>query len=205
LFLDELPEFSQRVLEALREPLETGSITISRALRQAEFPAQFQLVAAMNPCQCGYLGDERSRCRCSETQLQRYRARISGPLLDRIDLHVEMPRPEASQFRQTASSENSAAVAARVAQARTRQEARCEVVNGRLQPRDLRKYCVLKHAAEQLLEQAMRRLDLSARARDRVLKVARTIADLEQSEAILEHHLAEAIQLRRAERAPAQT
>src|SRR5262245_51184405 len=205
LFLDELPEFPQRVLEALREPLETGSITISRALRQAEFPAQFQLVAAMNPCPCGYLGDARGRCRCGEVQVQRYRARISGPLLDRIDLHIEMPRPEASQFRQTVSSEVSTVVAARVAQARARQEARCEVINARLQTRDLRKYCILKRGADRLLEQAMRRLDLSARARDRILKVARTIADLEQAETILEHHLAEAIQLRRAERTPAQT
>jgi magnesium chelatase family protein len=205
LFLDELPEFPQRVLESLREPLETGSITISRALRQAEFPAQFQLVAAMNPCPCGYLGDGRGRCRCSETQVQRYRARISGPLLDRIDLHVEVPRPDASQFGFSVSSEDSAIVAARVAQARTLQQKRCEIINARLEARALRKHCVLKRATEHLLEQAMRSLDLSARARDRILKVARTIADLEQVETILEHHLAEAIQLRRAGRTPART
>jgi magnesium chelatase family protein len=205
LFLDELPEFSQRVLEALREPLETGSITISRALRQAEFPAQFQLVAAMNPCPCGYLGDERGRCRCSETQVQRYRARISGPLLDRIDLHVEMPRPEASQFRQTVCSEDSAMVATRVGQARAMQQARCEIINARLETRDLRRHCILRGSTERLLEQSMRHLDLSARARDRILKVARTIADLERAETILDHHLAEAIQLRRAKRTPLQT
>ncbi len=205
LFLDELPEFSSRVLEALREPLETGSITISRAARQAEFPAQFQLVAAMNPCPCGYRGDRDARCRCSELQIQHYRARISGPLLDRIDLHVEMPRPEASHFRVAAPGDESGVVARRVARARALQGMRGEAINAHLQTRDLQRHCVLERASERLLEHAMRRLNLSARAHDRILKVARTIADLEQAETILEHHLAEAIQLRRAERAPVQT
>jgi magnesium chelatase family protein len=158
----------------------------------------------MNPCPCGYLGDRDARCRCGEMQIQHYRARISGPLLDRIDLHIEMPRPEASHFRVAVGDEN-AVVAGRVAQARALQGMRGEGINARLQTRDLQRHCVLKRPAERLLEHAMRRLSLSARAHDRILKVARTIADLEAAETILEHHLAEAIQLRRAERAPARS
>jgi magnesium chelatase family protein len=197
LFLDELPEFARHVLEALREPLETGTITISRALRQAEFPAQFQLVAAMNPCPCGYLGDRNGRCRCTESQVRQYRARLSGPLLDRIDLHVEVPRPGAEQFRAQSTGDSSAVVAARVLQARGRQRARGEAINARLLVRELQSYCALERSAESLLDRAMSRLNLSARARHRILKVARTIADLEASDAIRDHHLAEAIQLRR--------
>ncbi|HZF27274.1 MAG TPA: YifB family Mg chelatase-like AAA ATPase [Steroidobacteraceae bacterium] len=199
LFLDELPEFTHRVLEALREPLETGTITISRALRQAEFPAQFQLIAAMNPCRCGYLGDRDGRCRCSVSQVQQYRARISGPLLDRIDLHVEVSRPHATQFRAAAVADDSAVVAARVVLARAAQRARGEAINSRLQVHELATHCGLRRDAENLLERAMSRLNLSARARHRILKVARTIADLDASDSIREHHLAEAIQLRRAE------
>ena len=198
LFLDELPEFTHRVLEALREPLETGTITISRAARQSEFPARFQLVAAMNPCPCGFLGDRAGRCRCSESQVQRYRARISGPLLDRIDLHVEMPRPDASSFHTVASSDSTAHVAARVARARAMQVARGATINARLSVRELQAHCALTRAAGQLLVRAASKLHLSARAHHRILRVARTIADLEQSEALAEHHLAEAIQLRRA-------
>jgi magnesium chelatase family protein len=198
LFLDEFPEFARHVLEALREPLETGTIMISRALRQAEFPAQFQLVAAMNPCPCGYLGDRNGRCRCSESQVQQYRSRISGPLLDRIDLHIEMPRPEAAHFRDAAVHEGNAVVGARVVRAREAQHSRGESINARLAVRELQKYCTLGREAESLLEHAMSRLNLSARARHRILKVARTIADLEPSASIQERHLAEAIQLRRA-------
>jgi magnesium chelatase family protein len=197
LFLDELPEFARHVLEALREPLESGTITISRALRQAEFPAQFQLVAAMNPCPCGYLGDRNGRCRCSESQVQHYRARLSGPLLDRIDLHVEVPRPDPERFRTTTTDDSSAVVAARVLLARGRQSERCAAINARLSVRELQSHCVLERSAESLLQRAMSRLNLSARARHRILKVARTIADLEPSDAIRDHHLAEAIQLRR--------
>ena len=198
LFLDELPEFTHRVLEALREPLETGTITISRATRQAEFPARFQLVAAMNPCPCGFLGDRNGRCRCSESQVQRYRARISGPLLDRIDLHLEMPRPDAAAFRAAAASGSTAAVAARVARARALQATRGPMPNARLPVHDLQTHCELKRGAEQLLARAVSKLHLSARAHHRILRVARTIADLEQEQSIQEHHLAEAIQLRRA-------
>jgi magnesium chelatase family protein len=199
LFLDELPEFTHRVLEALREPLETGTVTISRAARQSEFPARFQLVAAMNPCPCGFLGDRDGRCRCTESQVQRYRARISGPLLDRIDLHVEMPRPDTATFRAAAASDSTAAVAARVARARAMQSARGVAINARLPVRELQTHCALQRAAEQLLARAVSKLHLSARAHHRILRVARTIADLGQSESILEQHLAEAIQLRRAE------
>ncbi len=155
----------------------------------------------MNPCPCGFLGDRDGRCRCSESQVQRYRARISGPLLDRIDLRVEMPRPDATTFRAAAASDSTAAVAARVARARAMQAARGVTINARLPVRELQTHCALQHPAEQLLARAMSKLHLSARAHHRILRVARTIADLEQDESILEHHLAEAIQLRRAEQA----
>ena len=198
LFLDELPEFSRVVLEALREPLESGSVTISRASRQASFPARFQLVAAMNPCPCGTLGDPAGTCRCTEEQVARYRARVSGPLLDRIDLHVEVPR-----FRDDddlGSGESSAAVRERVTRARTAQIERAGKVNQRLSTGDLRKHCALAPGGRRLLSRAMERLHLSARARDRVLRVARTIADLAQSERIGDEHVAEAIGLRALDR-----
>jgi magnesium chelatase family protein len=202
LFLDELPEFDRRVLEVLREPMETGVVTISRAARQAEFPARFQLVAAMNPCPCGYLGDPSGRCHCSANQVVSYRARISGPLLDRIDLHVEVPRLEARQLLgEDAGAECSATVATRVARARTLQESRNGSANSAMTNRQLKAVCALDKPSTVMLEQAMRRLGLSARAHHRLLKVARTIADLDGSERIQARHLGEAIQLRRFESA----
>ena len=200
LFLDELPEFDRRVLEVLREPMESGTIRISRAARQAEFPARFQLIAAMNPCPCGFLGDRNGRCHCSATQVRSYRARVSGPLLDRIDLHVEVPRPEAGQLlREDAGAESSAPVAVRVARARAIQEQRNGCANSVMTNRQVNAVCKLSRAVASMLEQAMRQLGLSARAHHRLQKVARTIADLGACETIEPRHLAEAIQLRRFE------
>ncbi|MFN2335194.1 MAG: YifB family Mg chelatase-like AAA ATPase [Wenzhouxiangellaceae bacterium] len=196
LFLDELPEFDRRVLEVLREPLESGRIVISRAALQAEFPARFQLIAAMNPCPCGYAGDESGRCFCSPDQIFRYRARISGPLLDRIDLHVEVPRQKISQF---SNGEESAVVRRRVVAAREIQAGR-SALNARLEVSDVRHYCKLEPASEKLLENACERLSLSARAHQRILKVARTIADLDGSTDIGTPHLAEAIGYRQLDR-----
>jgi magnesium chelatase family protein len=198
LFLDELPEFDRRVLEVLREPLESGSITISRAARQADFPARFQLVAAMNPCPCGYLGAANGRCRCTSDQVRSYRARISGPLLDRIDLHVEVPAvPNADLLGPfNGDGDASAQVRERVQAARERQQQRAGVANARLSAKQIEQLCVLDADDRRLLELAMQRLSLSARAAHRILKVARTIADLEGAERIDGSHLSEAIQYR---------
>ena len=198
LFLDELPEFDRRVLEVLREPLESGSITISRAARQADFPARFQLVAAMNPCPCGYLGDASSRCRCTADQVRNYRARVSGPLLDRIDLHVEVPAvPNADLLAPgRKDSEASAQVRERVQAARDRQQQRSGAANFRLSTKQIEQVCALDADNRRLLELAMQRLALSARAAHRILKVARTVADLEGAERIGATHLSEAIQYR---------
>jgi magnesium chelatase family protein len=200
LFLDELPEFERRVLEVLREPLETGRIMISRAARQTEYPARFQLVAAMNPCPCGYLGDTPGRCRCTADQVARYRQKLSGPLLDRIDMHVEVPR---LPFRdlEGPSGETSSAVRERVVQARQRQLARGDI-NSRLASAQLDRHCSLHPADRRLLEQSMERLHLSARAWHRILKLARTIADLEGAGGIETLHLAEAINYRCMDRSP---
>jgi len=197
LFLDELPEFDRRVLEVLREPLESGTITISRAARQADFPARFQLVAAMNPCPCGWLGDPSGRCRCTSEQVRNYRARISGPLLDRIDLHVEVPAVSQAELLSPVrgDGESSAAVRARVEAARAHQKMR-GIPNARLDARSIEQICRLGDDNRQLLEQAMKKLSLSARTAHRILKVARTIADLEDSPGIETGHLAEAIQHR---------
>jgi len=202
LFLDELPEFDRRVLEVLREPLESGRIVISRAARQAEFPARFQLVAAMNPCPCGYLGDPGGRCRCTPDQIARYRGRISGPLLDRIDMHVEVPRlaPGELSGPSPAATESSAQVRERVARARALQLARCGQPNHALGSRELERTCLLDAPGRQLLEQALERLGLSARAFHRILKLARTIADLAEAPAIRVPHLSEAITYRRWDR-----
>jgi magnesium chelatase family protein len=202
LFLDELPEFDRRVLEVLREPLESGHILISRAARQALFPARFQLVAAMNPCPCGYLGDPGGRCRCTAEQVARYRGRISGPLLDRIDMHIEVPRVEVQRLAQPPSSqtESSAQVRHRVCAARARQEARAGRSNSALTPREVERDCVLDAVGQSLLEQALTRLSLSARAYHRILKLARTIADLAGEEQISPAHLGEAIGYRRLDR-----
>ena len=201
LFLDELPEFDRRVLEVLREPLESGRIIISRAARQAEFPARFQLIAAMNPCPCGYLGDSSGRCRCTAEQVQRYRGRISGPLLDRIDMHVEVPKVPREGMRKPAEeTETSQQVRARVERARALQLARNGKPNSALKNRQIEKVCSLSEDDSHLLEQAIERLGLSARVHHRILKVARTIADLADSEMINTAHLTEAISYRRLDR-----
>ena len=203
VFLDELPEFDRRVLEVLREPLESGQITISRAARQAEFPARFQLIAAMNPCPCGYHGHPSGRCRCSPDQVLRYRSKISGPLLDRIDLHVEVPSLPLNLLHteaNKATEETSLAVSRRVAAARQRQTARCGVANSQLGNREVAAHCHLDADSRQLLENAISKLGLSARAYHRILKVARTIADLAGQEHIGLAHLSEAIGYRRLDR-----
>ena len=200
LFLDELPEFSRHVLEVLREPLESGHILVSRAARQSTFPAQFQLVAAMNPCPCGYAGDARERCRCTPDQIQRYRGRISGPLLDRIDLSVEVPRVPLAELGAPRSvyDEDSATVRARVIQARERALARAGRANAEINTRELERDCALGAAERRWFEAALERLGLSARAYHRTLRVARSIADLDGGAALLDRaHLAEALQYRR--------
>lgn len=198
LFLDELPEFDRKVLEVLREPLEAGRIQISRATRQAEFPARFQLVAAMNPCPCGYHGHPAGRCKCTPEQISRYRGKLSGPLLDRIDLLLEVPALPQSDLQAPANGENSAAVQARVQQARDKQLARQGVANAQLTTQAIDRHCRPDAAGEAMLAKAMERLNLSARAYHRILRVARTIADLAGAEQIMTTHLAEAIQFRRA-------
>jgi magnesium chelatase family protein len=201
LFLDELPEFDRKVLEVLREPLENGHITISRAARQAEFPARFQFIAAMNPCPCGYLGDSERACECSQEQVRRYRARLSGPLLDRIDMHVEAPRlPPQQLIKADPDGEPSQTVKTRVVQARQRQLARAGKANASLGTREIERFCALDPQSATLLEGAINRLKLSARAYHRILKVARTIADLAGDEPIQPTHIAEAIGYRRLDR-----
>ena len=197
LFLDELPEFPRQVLEVLREPLETGHITISRAARQADFPARFQLVAAMNPCPCGYLGHPTQPCRDTPDQIARYRSRISGPLLDRIDIQVSVPALTEDELMQAGSGEASAAIRARVEAARARQLARQGKPNAALGTQEIEQLCRLDAAGEGLLKQAIARLKLSARAYHRILRLARSVADLAGSDAITTAHLAEAIQYRR--------
>jgi magnesium chelatase family protein len=201
LFLDELPEFSRHVLEVLREPLESGIATVSRAARQAEFPARFQLIAAMNPCPCGYLGDPAGKCRCTPEQLQRYRARISGPLLDRLDLHVEVPRVPIEDLRSdSVQIENSATVVSRVTAARRIQLARQGKSNARLSTVEVDRFCSPDKQGRIVLERAMQRFALSARAYHRILKVARSIADLEKAPRTSALHVGEAIGLRRLDR-----
>ena len=197
LFLDELPEFSRHVLEVLREPLESGQVSISRAARQAEFPARFQLVAAMNPCPCGYAGDPSGRCRCTPDAVLRYRLRVSGPLLDRIDLKLEMPHVAHADLRACAPGERSANVRERVIAARDRQLARAGKVNAALGQRETERDCALDACSQALLDRAIERLGLSARAYHRVLRVARTIADLGGRPAIEAADLLESIQYRR--------
>jgi len=199
LFLDELPEFDRRVLEVLREPLESGHITISRATRQADFPARFQLVAAMNPCPCGWLGDLSGRCHCTSEQVAKYRNRISGPLLDRIDLHVEVPRLAFNDM-QGPQGECSADVRVRVTAARNIQLQRNGILNSQLTHRQIDDTCGLASKDRLLLEQAMEKLQLSARAYHRILKLARTIADMDESENIQTRHLMEAINYRKLDR-----
>ncbi len=202
MFLDELPEFDRRVLEVLREPLESGKITISRAARQAEFPARFQLIAAMNPCPCGYLGDKNGRCQCSHEQIRRYRARLSGPLLDRIDMHIEVPAVPFNELKSAQGSriDLSGEARVRVQAARDVQLARCGKANHAMGIREIESSCQLAAESARLLEQASQQLGLSARVYHRILKVARTIADLAAVEAITTQHISEAISYRRLDR-----
>jgi len=199
LFLDELPEFDRRALEVLREPMESGQIVISRAVQQAKFPASFQLIAAMNPCPCGYSGDKSGRCHCPADRIYRYRSRISGPLLDRIDIHINIPRISIGiLYRQDSKPESSRAVRKRVISARNRQVIRSDVTNARMTHDQIKTACALDPECRELLEQADERLKLSARAHHGILKVARTISDLDKSDAIELPHLGEALTYRMA-------
>jgi magnesium chelatase family protein len=199
LFLDELPEFPRDVLEILRQPLEDGAVTIARANMTLPFPAKFMLVAAMNPCRCGFYGDATRECRCTTAQIQQYLGKISGPLLDRIDIHVEVPAVPYKELRGEAASESSAEIRDRVETARERQQRR-GCINAVLPSKRLRQHCVLDDAGERTLEMAVRRMGLSARAHDRVLKVARTVADLDGAEHVSAKHVAEAVQYRSLDR-----
>ena len=201
LFLDELPEFERNVLEVLREPLESGRITISRAARQADFPAEFQLIAAMNPCPCGYLGHFLNKCRCTPDQISRYRSKISGPLLDRIDLQIEVPAVPQLELVKAAKGEGSEAIRERTERAFQIQLKRQGKPNAKLGPKEIDDVCKPDAAGEELLRNAIQRMGLSARAYHRVLKVARTIADLAGSENIVGTHIAEAIQYRKMDKA----
>ena len=205
LFLDELPEFKKNVLEVLRQPLEDSKVTVSRSKLSLEFPANFMLAAAMNPCPCGYYTDPTKECTCLPPQIQKYMARISGPLLDRIDIHIEVPAVKYKEISSNTKGETSTAIRERVIRARRIQYDRFAHLrdvfnNGGMGPKEVRQYCILDSACSDLLKMAMSRLGLSARAYDRILKVSRTIADLEASENILPQHISEAIQYRSLDR-----
>ena len=194
-----MPEFDRKVLEVLREPLESGKITISRAARQADFPARFQLLAAMNPCPCGYLGHFNNKCRCTPDNVARYRGKISGPLLDRIDFLIEVPALKENKLTSVAHAENSDAIRARVESARETQLKRQSKANFALGSLEIDEYCLPDDAGMMLLKAAISKLNLSARAYHRILKVARAIADLAGDAAIKPTHIAEAVQYRRGE------
>lgn len=204
LFLDELPEFKRSALEVMRQPLEDGTVTISRSAGKVTLPCRFMLVAAMNPCECGYLGDPRHECRCGPSRIQRYRSRISGPLLDRIDIHIEAPALSIAELRSEAPGESSATIRERVHAARLRQQARLKnsfaMSNAGMNHAQIRRFCAIDSTLGDLMQQAMEQLSLSARAYDRILKVARTIADLADAEHIAAPHLLEAIQYRSLDR-----
>jgi len=205
LFLDELPEFKKNVLEVMRQPLEDGVVTISRAALSITYPAQFMLAAAMNPCPCGYATDPTHECSCTPQQIQKYLSRISGPLLDRIDIHIEVPTVKYSELSSDRVGESSEAIRSRVERARQVQLRRFKdkkhiFCNARMESRDIRQYCKIDHQGEELLKMAITKLGLSARAYDRILKVARTIADLENSQDIKPQHISEAIQYRSLDR-----
>ncbi len=205
LFLDELPEFACNVLEVMRQPLEDGKVTISRSKMSLEFPAQFMLVCAMNPCPCGNYGNPNHECTCTPMQIQKYMAKISGPLLDRIDIHIEVPAVKVAELGQKKPGEPSSCIRTRVVKARERQARRFEhrkglFANAHMQSKEIREFCAIDSAGEELLKMAMTKLGLSARAYDRILKVARTIADLSGSEEIRTEHLSEAIQYRSLDR-----
>ena len=201
LFLDELPEFSRHVLEVLREPLESGRITISRAARQADFPARFQLIAAMNPCACGYLGHYTGRCHCTPDQVLRYRRRISGPLLDRIDIQIDVPAVPPADLSRASTGDSSVIVRERVERARAKMIARQGKENARLMTGEINKYCAPDEKGASLLKQSISVLGISARGYHRILKVARTIADLAGMERVSDSSVAEAIQYRKLDRA----
>ncbi|HKT72382.1 MAG TPA: YifB family Mg chelatase-like AAA ATPase [Steroidobacteraceae bacterium] len=203
LFLDELPEFDRRVLEALREPLETGLVSVARAAVQVTYPAECMVIAALNPCPCGFFGDDRGTCRCTPNEIRRYRSRISGPLLDRLDMHVSVPRLAADEFHEDVPrGDSTREVAARVSCTRSVQLARQGKCNARLNTAEVEKWCRLDTASQALLERAMKQLHLSARGRERVLKLARTIADLSGEAAITSMHIAEALQFRALDGGP---
>lgn len=200
LFLDELPEFSRHVLEVLREPMESGHICISRASAQVNYPANFQLVAAMNPCPCGFYGEDSDRCNCSSAQVKRYRDKISGPLLDRIDLHVKVDSLTVEEIQSKSPGEASEIVRQRVSEIRMQQITRQKACNAQLDGKEISSYCQLTNSEKSLLAHAMRKLNLSARSYDRILKVARTIADMEKSENIQCTHISEALTYRNFDR-----
>ena len=205
LFLDEVPEFKKNVLEVLRQPLEDGFVTISRAAMSLTYPAQFMLACAMNPCPCGYLGSSNNTCTCSPTAIQRYMSRISGPLLDRIDIHLDVPAVQFDDLTGAPTGETSTSIRARVNAARDLQIYRFRdhtaiFANAHMGPREIRAHCRITEKGEELLKLAITKLGLSARAYDRILKVARTIADLAQSIDILPQHIAESIQYRSLDR-----
>ena len=205
LFLDESPEFKKNVLEVLRQPVEDGMVTISRAASSLSFPSRFILVIAFNPCPCGYLGDMKHNCTCTPAQVQRYESRLSGPLLDRIDMHLEVPSVPYKEMSSADRGESSSVIKERVEQARALQKNRYAkrknfYCNGQMTPRDLRKFCPLDKFSAKLIEDAVERLGLSARSYHRILKIGRTIADLDSSEALQAEHIAEAIQYRRLDR-----
>lgn len=203
LFLDELPEFRKNVLEVMRQPMEDSHVTIARAAVSLKFPATFLLVAAMNPCPCGYLGDPGHECICNSMQVQRYNSRLSAPLLDRIDIHVEVPAVPYKEISSSRKPESSAAIRERVSRVRVIQQQRFNgrkstIINSRMTPGDLEKYCRLAPEADSLLEKAAERLVMSARSCHRALKISRTIADLDGEKDIQTRHLAEAIQYQRS-------
>jgi magnesium chelatase family protein len=204
LFLDELPEFKRNALEVLRQPLENGVVSVSRAAAAVTYPAQFVLVAAMNPCPCGYFGDSRHHCTCTPGMTNRYRSKISGPLMDRIDIHVNVPSVPYKELSGEYSGEKSETIRQRVFDARERQLKRFKsdklFANGQMKTRHIKKYCALSEPAHSLLDSAMQRLGLSARAYSRILKVARTVADLDGADSINSTHVSEAIQYRMLDR-----
>ena len=200
LFLDELPEFHRNCLEALRQPLEDGFIRVSRVKKSFVFPASFMLVSAMNPCPCGYYTDPKKSCSCNSTKIQHYMGKISGPLLDRIDIHIELPSVKYKELSDSKDAEPSSAIKARVEKARAIQRERFKAdgifYNARMNTKLIKKHCALHEEAQELLKMAMTELGLSARVYDKILKVSRTIADLAESEAILAEHISEAVQHR---------
>jgi magnesium chelatase family protein len=204
LFLDELPEFKRNVLEVLRQPIESGAVTVSRAVATVSYPAQFVLVAAMNPCPCGFFGDSRHQCTCTPGMINRYRSRVSGPLLDRIDIHIDVPAVQYKELSNDYLGERSETIRRRVIEARQRQLERIRgeriFANGQMKTRHMKKYCGLSEGAHALLDTAMHKLGLSARAYSRILKVSRTIADLDGSHTIESRHIGEAIQYRTLDR-----